>query len=330
MSAIWLPTSSFVRHTSYIFSPIFVAMSIEVSNLLKTYGEQKAVDNISFSVAKGEIVGFLGPNGAGKSTTMKIVTGYLQADAGDATVCGIDVRKSPLDSKKKIGYLPESNPLYFEMYVREYLDFIANIHQVSGKKKKIDEVIQTVGLSPESKKKIGQLSKGYKQRVGLAAALIHDPEVLILDEPTTGLDPNQIIEIREVITRLGKNKTVLFSSHILQEVEALCDRVIIINKGKLVADDTLSNLRQNTREQHEVLVSFQEPVDIELLKSLHDVISVSQPQTKNYKLESNNPDSVRKQLLELSLQHNLNIVSLRSESHSLEDIFRDLTSTNQS
>ena len=305
-------------------------MSIEVSNLLKTYGEQKAVDNVSFRIAKGEIVGFLGPNGAGKSTTMKIVTGYLQADAGDATVCGIDVRKSPLDSKKKIGYLPESNPLYHDMYVREYLDFIADIHHVSGKKKKIEEVIQTVGLSPESKKKIGQLSKGYKQRVGLAAALIHDPEVLILDEPTTGLDPNQIIEIREVITRLGKNKTVLFSSHILQEVEALCDRVIIINKGKLVADDTLSNLRQNTREQHEVLVSFQEPVDIELLKSLRDVTTVNQPQKTNYTLETTNPDSVRKQLLELSLQHNLNIVSLRSESHSLEDIFRDLTSSNQS
>ena len=305
-------------------------MSIEVSNLLKTYGEQKAVDNVSFRIAKGEIVGFLGPNGAGKSTTMKIVTGYLEADAGDATVCGIDVRKSPLDSKKKIGYLPESNPLYHEMYVREYLDFIADIHHVSGKKKKIEEVIQTVGLSPESKKKIGQLSKGYKQRVGLAAALIHDPEVLILDEPTTGLDPNQIIEIREVITRLGKNKTVLFSSHILQEVEALCDRVIIINKGKLVADDTLSNLRQNTREKHEVLVSFQDRVDIELLKSLRDVTTVNQPQTTNYTLETTNPDSVRKQLLELSLQHNLNIVSLRSESHSLEDIFRDLTSSNQS
>src|SRR5215204_1015228 len=305
-------------------------MSITVKNLTKIYGEQKAVDNISFRVAKGEIVGFLGPNGAGKSTTMKIVTGYLQADAGDATVCGIDVRKSPLDSKKKIGYLPESNPLYYAMYVREYLDFIADIHHVSGKKKKIEEVIQTEGLSPESKKKIGQLSKGYKQRVGLAAALIHDPEVLILDEPTTGLDPNQIIEIREVITRLGKNKTVLFSSHILQEVEALCDRVIIINKGKLIADDTLSNLRQNTREQHEVLVSFQEPVDIELLKILRDIITVSQRQTTNYKLDTNNPDSVRKQLLELSLQHNLNILSLRSESHSLEDIFRDLTSTNQS
>ena len=303
-------------------------MSIQVSNLVKTYGEQKAVDNISFSVARGEIVGFLGPNGAGKSTTMKIVTGYLQPDGGDATVCGLDVLKAPLETKKKIGYLPESNPLYYDMYVREYLDFIADVHHVTGKKKKIEEVIQTVGLGSESKKKIGQLSKGYKQRVGLAGALIHDPEVLILDEPTTGLDPNQIIEIREVITRLGKNKTVLFSSHILQEVEAICDRVIIINKGKLVADDSLSNLQRNSKQQHEVLVSFQNPVDINLIKSLNDVITITELQTGHYKLQTASPDSVRKQLLELSLQHNLNIVSLRSESHSLEDIFRDLTSTN--
>lgn len=305
-------------------------MSIQVTNLLKKYGAQKAVDNISFNVAKGEIVGFLGPNGAGKSTTMKIVTGYLQADAGNASVCGIDVLSAPLESKKKIGYLPESNPLYYEMYVREYLDFIADIHHVSNKKKKIEEVIQTVGLITESKKKIGQLSKGYKQRVGLAAALIHDPEVLILDEPTTGLDPNQIIEIREVITQLGKNKTVLFSSHILQEVEAICDRVIIINKGILVADDTLSNLQQKNNQQHEVLVSFQEPVNIDLLNTLRDVIVTTELQTAHYKLQTDSPDSVRKQLLELSLKHNLNIVSLRSESHSLEDIFRDLTSSNQS
>jgi len=310
-------------------------MSIEVTNLLKKYGEQKAVDGISFHVAKGEIVGFLGPNGAGKSTTMKIVTGYLKADAGNATVCGIDVQKGPLDSKRKIGYLPESNPLYYDMYVREYLDFIADVNQVSNKKKKMEEAIQTVGLNTESKKKIGQLSKGYKQRVGLAAALIHDPEVLILDEPTTGLDPNQIIEIREVIKQLGKNKTVLFSSHILQEVEAICDRVIIINKGTIVADDTLYNLQQKNKYQHEVVVNFQEPVDINLLASLQNVNGVIQLPPTNatgnaqYTLQTANPDSVRKQLLELSLQHNLNIVSLRSQSHSLEDIFRDLTTSNQ-
>lgn len=305
-------------------------MSIQVTNLLKKYGEQKAVDNISFNVAKGEIVGFLGPNGAGKSTTMKIVAGYLQADAGNARVCGIDVQKAPLDSKRKIGYLPESNPLYYEMYVREYLDFIADVHQVADKKRKIEEVIQTVGLTLESKKKVGQLSKGYKQRVGLAAALIHDPEVLILDEPTTGLDPNQIVEIREVIAKLGKNKTVLFSSHILQEVEAICERVIIIHKGILVADDTLSNLKQQNKNIHEVVVEFQQTIDKALLENLQHVLVVTQLQTTNFRLQTSNPDSVRKQLLELSLQHNLNIVSLRSESNSLEDIFRNLTTSNQS
>jgi ABC-2 type transport system ATP-binding protein len=317
-------------------------MSIQVKNLLKKYGEQKAIDNISFNVAKGEIVGFLGPNGAGKSTTMRIITGYLQADAGNVTVCGIDVQKEPLESKRKVGYLPESNPLYYEMYVREYLDFISDVHHIINKKKKIEDVIRTVGLSPESKKKIGQLSKGYKQRVGLAAALIHDPEVLVLDEPTTGLDPNQIIEIRGVISNLGKNKTVLFSSHILQEVEAICDRVIIINKGEIVADDSLLNLQHLQKETHIVIVTFQEKVDVKLLEALTDVINVievidvNKPQTINtsatalYKLQTNNPDSVRRQLLELSLQHNLNIVSLRSESHSLEDIFRNLTTLNQS
>lgn len=307
----------------------FFEMSIQVTGLLKKYGEQKAVDNISFEVGKGEIVGFLGPNGAGKSTTMKIVTGYLQADAGNVSVCGINVLAAPLESKKKIGYLPESNPLYYDMYVREYLDFIADVHSVPNKKNKIEDVIQVVGLTPESRKKIGQLSKGYKQRVGLAAALIHDPEVLILDEPTTGLDPNQIIEIREVITRLGEDKTVLFSSHILQEVEAICDRVIIINKGVLVANDTLSNLQQKNGQQHEVVVSFQEAVEIDLLRNFRDVENVIHIQSTEYKLQTANPDSVRKQLLELSLQRNLNIVSLRSESHSLEDIFRNLTSSTQ-
>ena len=218
-------------------------MSIEVSELGITYVDQKAVDNLSFSVENGEIVGFLGPNGAGKSTTMKMITGYLSPDAGLAKVCGIDISLDPIAAKQKIGYLPEANPLYHDMYVREYLDFIAGVHQLSNKKSAIDSVIQLTGLSPESSKKIGQLSKGYKQRVGLAAALIHDPQVLVLDEPTSGLDPNQIIEIRNVIKAQGANKTVLFSSHILQEVTAICDRVIIINKGKMVANDSLANLQ---------------------------------------------------------------------------------------
>lgn len=219
-------------------------MSIEISGLTKIYGTQKAVDDIGFSVKQGEIVGFLGPNGAGKSTTMKMLTGYLQQDAGIAKVCGIDVKENTIAAKRKIGYLPEANPLYYEMYVKEYLSFVAGVHGVSNKQQAIENMIQLVGLQVEQRKKVGQLSKGYKQRVGLAAALIHTPEVLILDEPTSGLDPNQIVEIRNVIKQQGKNKTVLFSSHILQEVQAICDRVIIINKGKIVADDLLGNLQQ--------------------------------------------------------------------------------------
>ena len=300
-------------------------MSITVKNLTKIYGTQKAVDDISFAIAKGEIVGFLGPNGAGKSTTMKIITGYLPASTGSATVCGIVVDENSNESKKKIGYLPEANPLYYDMYVREYIDFITNIHQVKNKKEKIEEVIKTVGLTVEANKKIGQLSKGYKQRVGLAAALIHDPEVLILDEPTSGLDPNQIVEIREVIKKLGADKTVLFSSHILQEVQAICNRVIIINKGKIVADDSLANLQKGKTDGHFVLVSFKEIIATELLQNLRDVTGIEQLQTSYYKLQTNNPESVRKQLLELSLQNNLNIISLQSESNSLEEVFRNLT-----
>jgi ABC-2 type transport system ATP-binding protein len=300
-------------------------MSIEVKNLSKIYGQQKAVDQISFKVNKGEIVGFLGPNGAGKSTTMKMITGYLQPDGGTALVEGIVVTDQPLETKKKIGYLPEANALYYEMYVREYLDFIAEVHGIKNRKSKIENVISLTGLTIESKKKIGQLSKGYKQRVGLAAALIHDPEVLILDEPTSGLDPNQIIEIREVIREQGKNKTVLFSSHILQEVEAICDRVIIINNGKIVADDTLQNLQQKNQNKHSVRVQFQKEVDMLLLTTIKGVEDVEKLQSSTYKLHTQNPEAVRKQVVELSLEHNLNIVSLQSESQSLEEVFRSLT-----
>lgn len=317
-------------------------MSIVISNLTKSYGNQKAVDNISFQVNNNEIVGFLGPNGAGKSTTMKIVTGYIAADSGTASVNGINVNTHSLEVKKQLGYLPESNPLYFEMYVREFLEFIGSIHKITtGIKKRIEEVIDLTGLRPESKKKIGQLSKGYKQRVGLAASLIHDPEVLILDEPTSGLDPNQIIEIREVIKELGKNKTVLFSSHILQEVESICDRVIIINKGNIVADDQLSNLQLNNHKAQIVKVEFKEAVDINILNQILDVEKVEQIEAINlpiarpdgsvgrgqagYKLQTSNPESVRRQLLQISLQHKLNIVSLQSETRSLEEVFRSLT-----
>ena len=301
-----------------------------MKNLLKLYGDQKAVNNISFTVNKGEIVGFLGPNGAGKSTTMKIITGYLQQNGGEAYVCGINVADDPLATKKKIGYLPELNALYYDMFVREYLAFVAEVHHVENAKSKIESVISLTGLTVESKKKIGQLSKGYKQRVGLAAALIHDPEVLILDEPTSGLDPNQIIEIREVIKKQGKDKTVLFSSHILHEVEAICDRVIIIHKGEIVANDKLSNLKKGNEGSHVVIVQFKEPVDKHLLENIKDVSSIEHLTTSNlksdsYRIQTSNPEIVRKQILELSLQHNLNIVSLQSESQSLEDVFRSLT-----
>ena len=300
------------------------------------YGPQVAVNAISFSIAKGEIVGFLGPNGAGKSTTMKMITGYVGADAGSISVAGEKVSTDSLSAKKKIGYLPEANPLYYDMYVREYLAFIATVHELKNSKQAIEQVIQSTGLTIEAKKKIGQLSKGYKQRVGLAAALIHDPEVLILDEPTAGLDPNQLAEIRALIQQLGKNKTILFSSHILQEVQAICDRVIIIDKGNLVADDTLSNLQKTTNGNTIVTVAFKEIVDASLLNKL-----INENQAENirlttdhsrglkgssFQLTTSQPDMVKTQILELSLKNKLNIVSLQSETNSLENIFRNLTS----
>lgn len=297
-------------------------MSIAVKNLSKIYGQQKAVNNISFTVGKGEIVGFLGPNGAGKSTTMKIITGYLQPDSGDVEVCGTDVLKQPLDTKKKIGYLPESNPLYYDMYVREYLDFVADVHQLSDKKTAIENAITKVGLTREAGKKIGQLSKGYKQRVGLAAALIHNPEVLILDEPTTGLDPNQIIEIREVIKTLGKDKTVLFSSHILQEVEAICSRVIIINKGDLVADSDLSSLL-NQQQSNEVILKIKEQVEQSAFGNIQNITKLD---ANTWKFTTDDADALQRELLKVAVDKNLNIVSLQSQSNSsLEEIFRQLT-----
>jgi len=301
-------------------------MSITVNNLTKIYGAQKAVDDISFTVNKGEIVGFLGPNGAGKSTTMKIITGYLPASTGSAIVCGLPVIENSNETKKKIGYLPEANPLYFDMYVREYLDFVTNIHAVKNKKDKIEEVIKTVGLTVEANKKIGQLSKGYKQRVGLAAALIHDPEVLILDEPTSGLDPNQIVEIRAVIKKLGENKTVLFSSHILQEVQAICDRVIIINKGKIVADDLLDNLL-GKKHFNELRLEIKEEMNKEIFEEIENI---EQLNANTWLFKTDNADALKRKLIEITLKENLNIVSLQSETvGSLEDIFRTLTSAEQ-
>lgn len=303
-------------------------MSIIVEHLTKVYGEQKAVDSISFSINKGEIVGFLGPNGAGKSTTMKMIVGFLSPDQGDIHVCGIDVKKNPLNSKKKIGYLPESNALYYDMYVKEYLDFIAATHGVKNKAKKIAEVIHLTGLKGEYRKKTGALSKGYKQRVGLAACLLHGPEVLILDEPTSGLDPNQIIEIRQVIKDQGLDKVVLFSSHILQEVEAICDRVIIINQGKIVADDTLLNLKEKSTANI-IKVCFKESLNVEWARKMQGIKSIVRTEPFCWKIETNEPEDVRRQLLELSLQRNLNIVSLHNEHESLEEVFRNLTAVQQ-
>src|SRR3954451_21551207 len=286
-------------------------MSLEVSHLLKIYGTQRAVNDVSFRIGKGEIVGFLGPNGAGKSTTMKMITGYLQPDGGKAIVSGIETVTDPLTVKKKIGYLAEANPLYYDMYVKEYLQFVAGVHRLKDIKEAVNRVITLTGLTPESKKKIGQLSKGYKQRVGLAAALVHNPEVLILDEPTSGLDPNQIVEIRNVIKGQGKDKTVLFSSHILQEVQAICDRVIIINKGELVADDQLSILQQS-RQGNYVRVAFKENLSTETMEQLSAVTQVIKENDNSWKLATPDASNVRKQLLELAVNKNLNIVSLQT------------------
>ena len=302
-------------------------MSISVTNLSKNYGAQKAVNNISFTINKGEIVGFLGPNGAGKSTTMKMITGYLSADAGQITVCGIKADEQNIETKKKIGYLPEANPLYMEMYVREYLAFIAGVHQIADAKKRVEEVIVIVGLSPEAHKKIGQLSKGYKQRVGLAASLVHNPEVLMLDEPTSGLDPNQIVEIRNVIKALAQEKTILFSSHIMQEVEAICDRVIIINKGNIVADDQLINLQKLNGTQQQVRVEFKENINVAWLEDLKEVNNINQVQPSLFIIQCTNSEAIKKQLLQMSIEKNLNIVSLQSEEQSLENVFRAFTNS---
>lgn len=292
--------------------------------MLKVYGTQKAVNEISFSVNKGEIVGFLGPNGAGKSTTMKMLTGYLKPDGGSASICGTDVAAKPIETKRKIGYLPESNALYHDMYVKEYLEFVAGMYKVANKNAAIAAVIEKVGLTPEYKKKIAQLSKGYKQRVGLAATLIHNPEVLILDEPTSGLDPNQIVEIREVIKQLGQDKTVLFSTHIMQEVEALCQRVVIINKGNIVADDQLANLTQKNAAGM-VRVGFKEVLEPAWLQRLPAAGTVNKKDSHTWEIATTDPGLLRKQLLHLAVTENLNIVSLQEAGNSLESVFRGLT-----
>lgn len=300
-------------------------MSIKIQHATKCYAAQKAVDDICFEVSKGSIVGFLGPNGAGKSTTMKMITGYLRPDEGRIEVSGIEVNGESIETKKKIGYLPEHNPLYPEMYVREYLKMIASIQKVADPKKKIEEIIEVTGLTKEAHKEIGRLSKGYKQRAGLAAAIIHDPEVLILDEPTTGLDPNQIIEIRGLIRKLGADKTILFSTHILQEVEAVCDHVIIINKGKIVADGSMEALKSK-QNFCVTRVTFSGEVKKDALLVLPGIQEVIEMEQGAWNLKSSLTADISKELMSFALQHNVNIVSLQSQTRQLEEIFRQMTS----
>ena len=300
-------------------------MSIQIKNLTKIYGQQRAVDDISFSIAKGEIVGFLGPNGAGKSTTMKMLTGYIQPDGGTASICNIDVAKNALVAKRYIGYLPEANPLYTDMYVKEYLQLVAKIYSIQNAKFNIQHIVELTGLGSEYSKKIHQLSKGYKQRVGLAAALLHNPEVLILDEPTSGLDPNQIIEIRLLIKQMGKAKTVLFSSHILQEVESICDRVIIIHKGKIVADNTLQALQNTHQQKKQIKVQYKESVTLEMLQQLPAITHIQQNTEGAWIFEGEKMDVLQNAILNHALQNRLNIISLQHNTNSLEAIFRALT-----
>ncbi|MDX5436832.1 MAG: gliding motility-associated ABC transporter ATP-binding subunit GldA [Pontibacter sp.] len=302
-------------------------MSVEVKNLTKIFGTQRAVDDISFTVQQGQILGFLGPNGAGKSTTMKIATCYLPPTSGTVLVNGYDVVQDPIAVRRNVGYLPEHNPLYLDMYVHEYLNFIASIYGLKGKhaKARVQEMVELCGLTIEQGKKIGALSKGYRQRVGLAQALVHDPQVLILDEPTTGLDPNQIVDIRALIKQIGQNKTVIFSTHIMQEVAAICDRVVIINRGKLVADSDVASLKAGGRNEKVTLVEFEAPVNVALLQSIPGVVVVEQAQGHTYRITSNRDADVRSNVFRIAAEQNWPLVGLRQEENSLEKIFQQLT-----
>jgi ABC-2 type transport system ATP-binding protein len=297
-------------------------MSIEVSGVSKLYGNQKALNNISFKVSKPEIVGFLGPNGAGKSTMMKILTTYIEASSGTIKVNTFDVNEHSKNVQKSVGYLPENNPLYLDMYIKEYLRFNAQIYKISNER--IQEVIELTGLTPESHKKIGQLSKGYRQRVGLACALLHDPEVLILDEPTTGLDPNQLVDIRNLIKTIGKTKTVFLSTHIMQEVEAICDRVIIINKGEIVADKKLIELRDG--KEQTVIVEFDYRVEDAFLQKLPKVKNVINPHGFVYEITFKTSEDMRSHVFDFAHDNQLKILQLNQKNASLESMFRELTS----
>ena len=298
-------------------------MSIKVKKLSKLYGTQIALTEVSFEINKGEIVGFLGPNGAGKSTLMKILTGYISQTNGDAKICNLDINKNSIETRSKIGYLPEHNPLYLDMYVKEYLEFVANIYNVNHKY--IDEIIKKIGLLKEQHKLIRSLSKGYRQRVGLAQALIHDPEVLILDEPTTGLDPNQLIEIRSLIKKVGRKKTVLLSTHIMQEVEAICDRVIIINKGQIVANKTIIELQKSKGNKKLITVEFDKKAEKKELMKIGNVLEASELKGNKYQIFSDSKFDLRPAIFEFAVNNKLTVLQMNIDEQKLESIFQELT-----
>ncbi|MBI1222108.1 MAG: gliding motility-associated ABC transporter ATP-binding subunit GldA [Bacteroidetes bacterium] len=301
-------------------------MSVHVKHITKIYGEQKAVDDINFEVNRGEIVGFLGPNGAGKSTTMKILTCFIPQSSGEAHVCGFDVVSESMEVRKKVGYLPEQNPLYLDMYVREYLQFMAKLRNLGANaNRQVESMIEKTGLTRERTKRIGQLSKGYRQRVGLAQAMLHEPEVLILDEPTSGLDPNQLVEIRSLIREIGKDKTVILSTHIMQEVEALCNRAIIINQGKIVADDKIEALQSSLSSGSRLIIEFRDPVHSDLIRKMEGVNRVEQMGDLRFAVEGDSIDIIKEKVFQLAVQQNTIIQSMNQEEQKLESVFRSLT-----
>ncbi len=298
-------------------------MSIEVKNAFKYYGEQAALNDVSFKINSGEIVGFLGPNGAGKSTMMKIITCFIPKSSGSVKVCGLDVENDSIEVRRKVGYLPEHNPLYLDMYVKEYLGFVAGIYGLKNKKNRVAEMIDLVGLGREQNKKIGALSKGYRQRVGLAQAIIHEPEVLILDEPTSGLDPNQLVDIRQLILNIGKTKTVMLSTHIMQEVEAICDRVIIIKEGTIVADDTAKHMQQKDEQSQTVLVEFDSEVSRNQLRQIPQVKSVKNVEANKWIFTGEG--DIRPHIAKFAQQNNLLVLAMSVSEKSMEDVFKEMT-----
>ena len=313
-------------HITHHKSPItHTNMSVKVSNLTKIYGSQLAINDVSFEAKKGEVLGFLGPNGAGKTTTMKILTCFIPQTSGNAEVCGFDVEKNALDVRHHIGYLPEHNPLYKDMYVKEYLFFVAGLHKLDNRKQRVANMIERVGLGIEQNKPIAALSKGYRQRVGLAQAMLHDPSVLILDEPTSGLDPNQLVEIRKLIKELGEEKTVIFSTHIMQEVQALCDRVMIINGGKIVANDSIETLKNRIKGEAVVIVEFLKKVDFKKLSNIKGVTKVNEIAGNRFELSSALDADIRSDVFRFAVENDATLIEMRKEIFSVEDVFQELT-----